>query len=182
MSDDLMFSKAKQLRDGLSTATDYAAAQIEASAKLAKMKKLAKQTAGVTLGTVKSDNHVSMKGWIEFPGGKRFYSRSSWERNYARYLQWLKDNKQIKDWDYEPERFDFPIKRGSNSYLPDFKIINNDDSHEWHEIKGYMSQKDRTKMKRFMKFYAKEKLVLIDKDAYREIAKQVKNLIPGWEK
>lgn len=178
--DGMAFSKAKQLRGGLSQATDYAKEQIAGAAKLAKLKKLAKQTEGVTMGVEKSDNHVSMKGWLEI-GGQRYYMKSRWERNMARYYQFLKDNKQIREWEYEPRRFDFPIKRGSNSYLPDFKLTDNAGNTSWVEIKGYMAQKDRTKMKRFLKYYPEEKLVLIDADQYKAIAKEVKNLIKGWE-
>lgn len=174
------FSKAKQLRGALSQATDYAKEQIAGAEKLAKLKALVKETEGVTLGVSKSNNHVSMKGWIEYPD-KRYYMRSSWERNYSRYLQWLKDNKEIRDWGYEVMRFDFPIKRGSNSYLPDFQVITNDGQIEYHEIKGYLAAKDRTKMKRFMKYFPYKKLVLIDKEQYKAIAKEVKNLIGGWE-
>lgn len=174
------YSKEQQLRGPLSQATDYAKEQIGAAAKIAKLKRLAKQTEGVTMGAERSDNHVSMKAWIEFPG-RRYYMRSSWERNYARYLQWLQDNKQIRQWAYEPKRFDFPIKRGTNSYLPDFWVEDNQGNHSWHEIKGYMAQKDRTKMKRFLKYYPDEKLVLIDSAQYRAIAKEVKNLVKGWE-
>lgn len=180
MSDDLAFSKAKQLRDGLSVANDYAAAQIDQAAKLSKLKKLARQTSGVTMGTSKSGNHVSVFGAIEFPD-KRYYMRSTWERNYARYLQFLQDQKIISFWYYEPQRFDFPVKRGNNSYLPDFKVINNDGTIEYHEVKGYMNQGSRTKMKRFMKYYPDKKLVLIDKYAYKQIKDQCKNLIKGWE-
>lgn len=179
--DGLMFSKAKQTRDGLSMASDEAKAMIDTSAKLAKLKKLAKQTEGVSLGIEQSNNHVSKFGWIEFPEGKRYYMRSAWERNLARYYQFLKDNGTILDWFYEVKRFDFPVKRGNNSYLPDFLLKEKNGSETWVECKGYMAQKDRVKMKRFLKFYPDHKLVLIDKDSYRAIAKQVKNLIKEWE-
>lgn len=178
--DELMFSKTKQVRDGLSAAQENARAMIDSSAKLAALKRLAKQTEGVTVGVERSNNHVSLKGWIEFPG-HRHYMRSSWERNYARYLEFLKANKEIKAWDYEPQRFDFPVKRGNNSYLPDFRIIEKDGSETWVEVKGYMNQGSRTKMKRFMKYYPDKKLVLIDAKQYAEIKKQCRKLIPGWE-
>ena len=182
ISDDgMMFSKAKQLRGALSQSRDYVIEQITGAARLAKLKKIVKETKGITFGISKSDNHVSMKGWIEFPG-HRHYMRSKWERNYARYLMWLQDNKQIKEWDYEPKRFMFnDIKRGSNSYLPDFRVVDNNDNTVWHEIKGQMEQKDRTKMKRFLKYYPEEKFVLIDSDQYKAIAKEVKRIINEWE-
>lgn len=122
-----------------------------------------------------------------FKGGKRddlngLFVRSSWEANYARYLNWLVGLGEINGWEYEAEEFSFPnIKRGSCSYLPDFKIINNDGSVEYHEIKGYMDPRSVTKLKRMAKYHPDIKLILIDKDIYSVLAKQLKNLIPNWE-
>lgn len=109
------------------------------------------------------------------------FVRSSWEANYARYLNWLKSIGEIKDWSYESVTFDFPIKRGSRFYTPDFRIINTDGSIEYHEVKGYMDQRSSTKLKRMAKYYPETKLVLVDKDAYYALSRQIKNLIPNWE-
>lgn len=46
-------------------------------------------------GHVESGDH-SKFGWIEF-GPRRLYMRSSWERNYARYLEFVKQHGDIKD-------------------------------------------------------------------------------------
>jgi Protein of unknown function (DUF1064) len=109
------------------------------------------------------------------------FFRSAWEANYARYLNWLISQGEIKAWEFEPKTFIFDgVTRGVISYLPDFKVINNDGSHEWHEVKGWMTSKDRTKLNRMAKFYPHEKLVLIDKDVYRSISKW-KGMIDGWE-
>lgn len=109
------------------------------------------------------------------------FLRSAWEANYARYLNWLIGKGEIKAWQYECQTFVFHgVTRGVISYTPDFKVINNDDSHEWHEVKGWMKSTDRTKIKRMEKYYPDEKLVLIDSKAYKAIAKW-KNMIPGWE-
>ena len=109
------------------------------------------------------------------------YVRSSWEANYARYLKWLQSIGEIQKWEFEPEEFEFPLKRGTRFYLPDFKITNNDGSIEYHEIKGWMDKKSATKLKRMAKYHPDVKLILVDKDAYYAIAKQVKNFIPYWE-
>ena len=110
------------------------------------------------------------------------FFRSSWEANYARYLNWLKDLNQIKDWQYEPDTFEFfSIKKGTRFYTPDFKIMNLDDSIEYHEVKGWMDEKSFTKLKRMAKYYPEIKLVLIDQYVYVPIHKEMKNLIPGWE-
>ena len=120
-------------------------------------------------------------------GGKRadldnVYFRSSWEANYARFLNYLMSIGEIKEWDFEPEEFEFVgIKRGTRFYLPDFKITNKDGSVEYHEVKGYMDATSRTKLKRMAKFYPHIKIVLIDKKYYTALARQVRALIPNWE-
>lgn len=108
------------------------------------------------------------QGWHEV-GGKRIFFRSKWEYKYAMYLQWLKDRYLIQDWEHEPQTFWFnEIKRGTKSYLPDFKVIKFDGSHNWVEVKGYMDSKSKTKIKRFNKYYPEEKLVIIDEKWFKE--------------
>ena len=116
-------------------------------------------------------------------GGKRedlndMYFRSRWEANYARYLNLLVNLKQIIKWEYEPDTFIFDdIKRGTKSYLPDFKVYLNDNKYEYHEVKGYNSPISQTKLKRMAKFYPNEKVILIDKPVYMEIHKKMKSII-----
>ena len=118
--------------------------------------------------------------------GKRpdlgIYVRSSWEANIARYLNLLKQQKKIKKWYYESKRFYFNnIKRGTRSYLPDFCVIYPDGRQEWIEVKGFWTQKAKTAVKRFRKYYPEETLVNIDKDRYGEIEKEFSGKIPKWE-
>jgi hypothetical protein len=88
------------------------------------------------------------RGTIEI-GGKTFFARSSWEANIAAYLQFLKEHNEILDWEHEPETFWFEkIKRGVRSYLPDFKVTKNDGSFYFAEVKGWMDDKSKTKIKR----------------------------------
>jgi hypothetical protein len=120
-------------------------------------------------------------------GGKRSdlggrYFRSGWEANYARYLNWLIEKKQILKWEFEPDTFEFhKIRRGSKFYTPDFKVFEIDGSYAYHEVKGYMDSRSATKIKRMRKYYPNEKLIIVDSPAYRSIAKQMKNILPGWE-
>ena len=120
-------------------------------------------------------------------GGKRkdlndIYFRSSWEANWARYLNWLKSLKQINSWEFEPETFEFKaIKKGSRFYTPDFKILNPNNSVEYHEIKGYMDERSATKLKRMAKYFPEVKLILIGKKEYRSIANAVGKNLPFWE-
>lgn len=120
-------------------------------------------------------------------GGKREdlnnrYFRSRWEANYARYLNFLINNNQILRWEYEPDTFVFEsIKRGTRSYLPDFKVYKTELEYEYHEVKGYNGPTSQTKLKRMAKYFPSEKLILIDKDRYMAIHRQMKSIIPYWE-
>ena len=102
--------------------------------------------------------------------GKKIFFRSKWEANYALYLDFLIKQKQIKKWEYEPDVFVFEkIKFGTRSYRPDFKVFNIDGFIEYHEVKGYMDKKSKTKIKRMAKYYPIIKLAIIDKDVYKDI-------------
>ncbi len=106
--------------------------------------------------------------------GKEFYFRSKWEANYALYLDFLIKDKQIRSWEYEKDVFIFDkIQFGTRSYRPDFKVLNNDSSVEYHEVKGYMDSKSKTKLKRMARYYPDVKLILIDKEFYGELKKKL---------
>lgn len=110
------------------------------------------------------------------------FFRSSWEANYARYLNWLIKIGQISNWEYEVDTFEFTaIKKGTRFYIPDFKVTNLDGSIEYHEVKGWMDPRSQTKLKRMKRYYPKIKLVLIDKVAYKALEKDVKRFIIFWE-
>lgn len=122
----------------------------------------------------------SASGRREDLGG--LYVRSAWEANWARYLNWLQARRQIKEWKYEAVTFEFTeIKRGSRFYTPDFTVTNTDGSIEHHEVKGWMDQKSATKLKRMALYYPNDKIVLIDKQPYREVEAKCGALISHWE-
>lgn len=115
-------------------------------------------------------------------GGKKKFFRSRWEANYARYLELLKIQGKITDWFHEPETFWFKdIKRGTRSYLPDFKVIELDGTHKWIEVKGWMDAKSKTKLKRFAKYYPKEKMELVQAKWFKDNSKSMQNIISDWE-
>lgn len=119
--------------------------------------------------------------WAEINGVKKFY-RSRWELNYAYYLEWLRLNNQIKSWEHEPETFWFEgVKRGCMSYLPDFKVTENDGTICYHEVKGWMDDRSKTKLRRMAKYHPSVKMVLIDATVYRSIAKKAKLFIKEWQ-
>jgi hypothetical protein len=120
-------------------------------------------------------------GWREI-GSCRKYYRSRWEANYARYLQWLFNKGEILDWEHEPETFWFDaIKRGVRSYLPDFRVWENDGTSKLHEVKGWMDARSHTTLKRMAKYHPGEAIVLIKEKDYRAIERSVSRLIEGWE-
>jgi hypothetical protein len=120
-------------------------------------------------------------------GGRRAdldnrYFRSSWEANYARYLNWLKGQGQIRDWQYEAKVFTFPIKRGTTEYRPDFLVTESDGTVTIHEVKGYMDDKSRVRLDRMKRYYPDVKILLIDSSVYKGLEKLFSRPIDHWEK
>jgi hypothetical protein len=118
--------------------------------------------------------------WAEI-GGKRNFYRSRWEYRYALYLEFMKKHKHIVEWEHEPKTFWFEgIKRGTNNYKPDFRVIFPSGNEEWIEVKGYETSKDRTKYKRMAKYHPDVKLRVIGKEWFKENGSKLKNIISGW--
>lgn len=137
------------------------------------------------------------KGKIKI--GKRkdlgIFLRSAWEANTAR---WFKS--QNKSFMYEPKNFIFDkFKHGTVSYVPDFRIEGPAGYH-WVEVKGMLKGSDKTRIRRFKKFYPQEfaQLVAIcnpntESDKffkemgvpilayYRDLDKTFKGVIEHWE-
>jgi hypothetical protein len=74
--------------------------------------------------------------------------RSNWEANFARIL-----NAYKIDFDFEPVVFPFPIKKGTKAYTPDFYLGK---TQEWIELKGYLDDKSKIKLKRFKRYYPED--------------------------
>lgn len=119
------------------------------------------------------------QGKVTF-GDRTIFMRSSWEANIASYLQFLKENGQLKEWEYEVKTFWFmKIMRGVRSYKPDFRITRNDDTQFYIEVKGYMDAKSATKLKRMKKYHPDVHIQVIDVVRYTSI-KKGKNVYKGW--
>jgi len=90
------------------------------------------------------------------------FMRSRWEANFYRYLKQRRDIAKVE---YEPQDFtfmEFGIIKGTVSYTPDFKVTFTDGSYIWVEVKGgLMPPKDKTKIRRFKKFYPDEAAKLV---------------------
>lgn len=120
-------------------------------------------------------------GWREI-GGKRKFYRSRWEANYARYLEWLLCRGEIAGWEHEPETFWFEkIRRGAVSYLPDFRVVERGGNIVYHEVKGWMDARSRTKIARMKKYFPDVVLLIIREKQYKAIERAVGKLIAGWE-
>ncbi len=113
--------------------------------------------------------------------GNLFF-RSAWEANYARFLNYLVGRGEILSWKFEPQTFIFHGEtHGILSYTPDFKVFIPDGTHEWHEVKGWKTEKDEKIFKLMENYYPEEKIVLVDENRYKEISK-LKDALPNWEK
>lgn len=135
-----------------------------------------KQFPSVKFGTNKMEGKFHSGSYETAKG--LMYFRSKWEANYALYLDWLVKQKQIKDWKYEDETFFFDkIKLGTRSYRTDFTIIHNDGLKIYHEVKGYMDAKSKTKLKRMKKYFPLVPIIVIGRKEYDAILKSMKGLI-----
>ncbi len=148
------------------------------------------------------------------------FFRSKWESNWARILNYIKQygtktlSNRVKEWQYEPYTFWFDenkklklkaIKRGNRHYTCDFHIDFIDGTDCWLEVKGYLRPGDRTKLKRFKKWFPedfkklwvlvgsdkteayrffKEKLLVPKKQIllYKDLTLKYKSLIQYWER
>ena len=124
----------------------------------------------------------SAGGRREDLGGR--YFRSAWEANYARYLNLLQAQGVIAAWEYESHTFWFEaIKRGTRSYTPDFKVTFPDGQYQWHEVKGWMDPKSKTKLTRMAKYYPNEAIVVVGQDWFRAVVRSgLTGAIPYWER
>lgn len=143
--------------------------------------------------------HIAKGGYRE---DLKQYFRSKMEANIARYYKHFGGF-----YIYESREFEFKtIKRGQRYYKPDFYLPA---SGLWVEVKGFFGALDKTKLRRFKKYYpekfARLKFIIPDKYSrskangkiikflcddlgidfeeimsYKEIEKYGK-LIPGWE-
>lgn len=145
-------------------------------------------------------------GRQRFKIGKRkdcdnLFFRSGWEANVYR---WFKHG-DLASVEYEPYTFtffQFGHKSGTTHYIPDFKITDRSGNVKWVEVKaGYMKPQDKTKIRRFKKYYPDEfkKLTFITKNSkcksaeffksqgvpvlayYDELQSKFSHTIPNWE-
>lgn len=114
--------------------------------------------------------------------GEIFF-RSSWEANYARYLNWQIQTGEIYSWTYEGERFVFAREdREIRSYMPDFKVRDAASSTpRYVEVKGWMDDKSKRRLEMMAKHYPNVSLKLVGAKEYTMLNKQFATVLPGWE-
>lgn len=119
-------------------------------------------------------------------GGKRsdlnnLYVRSSWEANWARYLNTLIQKGVVLMWHYEVDTFRLDFSCGSRCYTPDFRVEYADGRTEYHEIKGYMDAKSRAKIEAMREQFSSVNLIVIAAKEYKEVEDVYKFHLPNWE-
>lgn len=113
---------------------------------------------------LKDGKPVYKAEWVVV-GDKRIFVRSRWEFYYAIFLQQLKQQGQIIDWEYEKKTFWFDkIKRGVRSYKPDFEVFHLNGTSELVEVKGYMDDRSKTKITRMRIYYPKINLRIVTRE------------------
>lgn len=98
------------------------------------------------------------------------FFRSTWEANYARYLNFIGEK-----WAYESKTYE--LGEGI-SYTPDFILENG--THI--EIKGWLTEKGLKKLNLFQNQYPFINFIFVGKKEYIEIKAQYQFIIANWEK
>jgi hypothetical protein len=93
----------------------------------------------------------------------------------------MKKHGKITEWEHEPHTFYFVgIKRGTNNYKPDFRVVFPSGNIEWYEVKGYMDPKSATKIKRMKKYHPDVVLNVIDGTWFKTNSAVLKNVLSNW--
>ena len=138
-------------------------------------------------GTGRPNALAASNAYSRTKSGKRIdlggqFFRSSWEANYARYLNFLIEQGVITQWRYESKTFVFEgLSSGVRSYTPDFEVWRSDGTHEWHEVKGWMDISSQARLKCMGEYHPEVRLIVIDSKAYRELEREMKGVLPNWE-
>lgn len=95
-------------------------------------------------------------------GGRQCKFRSKLEYNWSLWCQLRQDQGLIADWQFEDKLFRFANEKcGAVKYLVDFTIVNIDGSVEYEECKGYLSGRDRSKLRKVQKHYPGTRISLV---------------------
>jgi len=126
-------------------------------------------------------SHCSWKSGYRTVSGESIYFRSSWEANYARFLDEMKKCGFIKERKHEVDAFAFnKIDDGVVSYLPDFEVTTNSGEVEYHEVKGWMDDRSIKCLEKMASEYPYVILDVVDGCLYRKLSSIGKFHIGDW--
>ncbi len=136
---------------------------------------------GSLMAPRENDTRSWKQGWRTI-GGQRCFFRSTWEANYARFLDMVLAEGQIRSWEHEQEVFWFEGARRRNlAYVPDFRVTGLDGNEVYHEVKGWMDQRSLINISKMAEHFPAVALRVVDKDRYHEIRRLFQWIIEGWE-
>lgn len=88
--------------------------------------------------------------------GTNYRFRSQFEFEWACYLELIRRQGYIREWDYEPKRFDFwefGYRNKPYEYTPDFLVIERNGDEVYQECKGMFETKDISRITRAKKHF-----------------------------
>lgn len=111
------------------------------------------------------------------------YVRSTWEANWARYLNLGIANGIVEWWKYEPQTFTFPEGADDEvrSYTPDFLVRMADGLEVYHEVKGWLIAHGRRAIELMRATYPEVALRVFTRRDYQEMTRRWRDAIPEWE-
>ena len=109
-------------------------------------------------------------GW-KTVGGRRCFFRSSWELEYARHLESLKQAGEILNWEFEPKTFPLDLGETFSAYAPDFLVQITSTQHEWREVKGWMDSRSTQKLAAMAEQHPEQRVVIIGKEWFQNLKK-----------
>jgi hypothetical protein len=137
---------------------------------------------GVACACNVNGRKASWKAQWATVGGQRLFARSSWEVNYARFLEFRKQQQEITSWKHEPKTFWFEkVLRGCVSYKPDFEVHLPNGKIEYHEVKGWMDVRSKTVLNRMRIYHPEVTIVLVDAKRYKAIMRTAGAFLPKPE-
>jgi hypothetical protein len=128
-----------------------------------------------------SKPYLNFKKQYAVIAGKVWHFDSQYEKNYALYLQYLKEKGEIVDYIKNTTTFPFTEKatyvirsvlRFISGYRPDFIVFYADDRYEIHEIKGWKNEKMHAQLEQMEKDYPALSVKIIDKEFIKRISKK----------
>jgi hypothetical protein len=92
--------------------------------------------------------NLTSGGFIKWYNYKNIKVQGTYELRACYYLDFLKENNKIKNWEYTKDKFPYIDNNGNKrTYLLDFKIITNNDNIIYIETKGREFENDYYKWK-----------------------------------